>query len=104
MSAPATKAMAIRIWQTCERFGSSNVTDGKWSSEIRRYWDHQNHLAPATLFEFARVLITGAGAPEQVTRAKGEMTYFSLLPRGRLITCHTSQGVIVDLYLLDGAA
>ena len=26
------------------------------------------------------------------------------LPRGRLITCHTSRGVIVDLYLLDGAA
>ena len=35
---------------------------------------------------------------------EGEKTYFTRLPPGRLITCHTSRGVIVELYLLDGAA
>jgi hypothetical protein len=40
-----------------------------------------------------------------ILRARqGESTYFTRLPPGRLITCHTSRGAIVDLYLLDGAA
>jgi hypothetical protein len=36
MSASATKAIAIRVWQTCERFGSSNYPDGKWSTAMLR--------------------------------------------------------------------
>jgi hypothetical protein len=29
---------------------------------------------------------------------------FIRLPPARLVTCHTSRGAIVDVYLLDGAA
>jgi hypothetical protein len=57
MSAPATKAMAIRIWQTCERFLSSNYPDGKWSGEISRHSITGTVSRRLPLFKIARVIV-----------------------------------------------
>jgi hypothetical protein len=49
--------MAIRVWQTCERFGSSNYTDGKWSGEISRHRITGTVSRRLPLSEIARVLV-----------------------------------------------
>jgi len=57
MSAPAIKAIAIRVCQTCERFGCSNYTDGKCSGEISRHWITGTVSGALPVFEVARILV-----------------------------------------------
>ena len=46
---------------------------------------------------------TDRGAPRGLQAAIVRVREISRLPPPRLITCHTSRGVVVDVYLLDEA-
>jgi len=57
MSAPAIKAIAIRVCQTCERFGCSNTLMENAPVKSAVIESPERCRAPLPVFEVARILV-----------------------------------------------